>query len=156
MTTVYDTLDALGLVLPDPPAPLATYSPYQSTGNLVFISGQLPMVGGSLLCSGVVPTHVAPDKARAAARMCGLNLLSILHEATGGNLNRVRQVVRLGVFVASTADFTGQPSIANGASQLMIDVFGEKIGMHARAAVGSVSLPLGAPVEIEGLFEIEP
>ncbi len=155
MTTVYDTLETLGLVLPDPPAPLATYNPYQITGSLVFISGQLPMVGGTLLCSGVVPTHVAPDKAKTAARMCGLNLLSILHEATGGNLDRVTRVVRLGVYVASTSEFTGHPNIANGASQLMIDVFGETIGRHARAAVGSISLPLGSPVEIEGVFEIE-
>lgn len=150
--SVYERLSTLGLELPPAPTPVAAYVPYVRTGNLVFISGQIPIAQGKLICAGPTPTEVPPDKAKAAARMCALNLLAVLHGATG-DLDRVRRVVRLGVFVASTAEFTGQPGVANGASELMVDVFGES-GRHARAAVGTNVLPLGATVEVEGLFEI--
>ncbi len=152
--SVYENLEKLGLELPTAPKPVADYVPFCRTGNLVVISGQIPIAGGQLLCTGTVPDQVPPDKAIAAARLCGLNLLAVLENACGGDLNRVRRVVRLGVYVASLAEFTDQPLIGNGASELMVSVFGKEIGRHARAAVGSTSLPLGAPVEIEGMFEI--
>lgn len=152
--SVYANLENLGLELPPAPKPVAAYLPYRITGNLVFISGQLPVVDGQLLCAGTVPDRVPPDKAAAAARLCGLNLLAVLQDACDGDLNRVTQVVRLGIYVASQPDFTNQPVVANGVSELMVSVFGEVVGGHARAAVGSVSLPLGSPVEVEGMFEI--
>ncbi len=153
--SVYENLDKLGLELPPAPKPVATYLSYRKTGNLVVISGQIPIADGQLLCTGTVPDQVPPDKAVAAARLCGLNMLAVLQEACGGDLNRVTQVVRLGIYVASQPGFTAQPTIANGISELMVSVFGEAKGRHARAAVGSVSLPLGAPVEVEGMFEID-
>lgn len=153
--SVYDNLIKLGLELPPAPNPVAAYLPYQKTGNLVIISGQIPIADGQLLCIGTVPDQVPPDKAVAAARLCGLNMLAVLQEACEGDLNRVTQVVRLGIFVASQTGFTAQPTIANAVSELMVSVFGETRGRHARAAVGSVALPLGAPVEVEGMFEIK-
>lgn len=151
--SVYERLESLGLELPTAPKPVAAYVPWVRSGSLVFISGQIPIVEGQILCSGTVPVQVMPDKAQAAARMCALNLLAVLHDATDGDLNRVSRVVRLGVFVASEPGYTDQPQVANGASQLMVDVFGDA-GRHARAAVGCIALPLGVPVEVEGVFEI--
>ena len=152
--SVYARLEELGLELPPAPKPVAAYVPWVRSGNLVFISGQLPMLGGKLVCAGAVPTEVAPDKAKAAARMCALNLLAVLQDAAGGDLNNVARVVRLGVFVQSAPGWGEQPGVANGASELMVDLFGDA-GRHARAAVGSIGLPLGAPVEVEGTFELK-
>ncbi|MFG0330348.1 MAG: RidA family protein [Phycisphaerales bacterium] len=151
---VYARLSELGLELPPAPTPVAAYVPAVRSGDLVFVSGQIPMLNGSLVCAGPVPEEVPPDKAKTAARMCGLNLLAVLHN-TIGDLNKVRRVIRLGVFVASAPDFTEQPKVANGASELMVAVFGDETGRHARAAVGSIALPLGATVEVEGVFEVE-
>lgn len=153
--SVYTRLEELGLQLPTAPAPVAAYVPWTRAGSLIFVSGQIPVHDGKLICAGSAPDEVPPDKAKAAARMCGLNLLAVLHAATNENLDAVRRVVRLGVFVASNPGFTEQPSVANGASELMVEVFGAAIGRHARAAVGSVALPLGATVEVEGTFEVE-
>ncbi len=154
MPSVYDRLDELGLELPEAPMPVAAYVPFVRTGNLIFISGQIPIAGGQILCKGTVPDLVPPDKAIVAARMCGLNLLAVLERAAGGDLDSVTRVVRLGVFVASQPEFEGQPAIANGASELMVSVFGDEIGKHARAAVGSIALPLGVTVEVDGIFEV--
>jgi len=152
--SVYKRLAELGLELPPAPKPVAAYIPWVRTGNLVYTSGQVPLVDGKALCVGVVPTEVPPDKAQAAARLCALNVLAVLHAATDEDLDRVTRVVRLGVFVASSPEFGGQPQVANGASELMVAVFGEAIGRHARSAVGCSSLPLNVPVELEGVFEI--
>lgn len=152
--SVYDKLEELGLELPGPPKPVATYVPWVQTGSLIFVSGQIPIVAGSMLCHGVVPEVVRPDKAKAAARLCGLNILAVLHEATNHNLDAIAKVVRLGVYVASSPEFREHPAIADGASELMIEVFGPEIGTHSRAALGASSLPLGAPVEIDGVYEI--
>ncbi|MCH7961492.1 MAG: RidA family protein [Planctomycetes bacterium] len=146
-------LIALGLELPPAPAPLAAYVPARRAGNLVFVSGQIPMKDGSLIAQGVVPTEVDPETAVRCAQQCTLNGLAAL-KAEIGTLSRLRRVVRLGCFVASAAGYHEQPKIANGASELLIEVFGEA-GRHARAAVGSVDLPLGAPVEIEFVFEVQ-
>lgn len=147
-------LTALGIELPPVPAPVAAYVPSRKTGNLLFVSGQIPFADGKLMATGRVPDLVSQDTAKACARQCTLNGLAVVREALG-SLDRVAKVVRVGCFVASEPGFGGQPGIANEASELMLAVFGEA-GRHARAAVGSVSLPLNVPVEIEFLFEVMP
>ena len=139
--------------LPTAPAPVAAYLPAVRVGDLVFVSGQLPFDGAGLVASGPVPSEVVVEDATRAARQCVLNALAVLAGEVQGNLDRVRQIVRLGVFVASDPGFTDQPTIANGASELLVEIFGDA-GRHARAAVGSVALPLGATVEVEMVAQV--
>lgn len=146
-------LRALGLTLPPAPRPVAAYVPFVRSGNLVFVSGQIPMKDGSLMATGRVPDQVDMATAIACARQCALNGLAVVRDATG-SLDRVRRVVRLGVFVSAQPGFHDEPKVGNGASELMVQVFGEA-GRHARAAVGASDLPLGAPVEVEFVFEVE-
>ena len=146
-------LAALGVNLPAAPRPVAAYVPFVRTGNLVFVSGQIPMKDGSLMFTGRVPDQVSMADAIACARQCAINGLAVVRDAVG-SLDRVRRVVRLGVFVSAQAGFHDEPKIGNGASELMVQVFGDS-GRHARAAVGASDLPLGAPVEVEFLFEVE-
>lgn len=149
-------LAALGLTLPTPAKPVAAYVPTRRTtsggGNLVFVSGQIPLKDGQLLAKGAVPGEVSVETARQCAQQCCLNALAAI-KAEVGDLSRVKQVLRVGVFVCSQAGFYDQPKVANGASELLEQVFGEA-GKHARAAVGSIALPLGAPVEVELLVEV--
>jgi len=147
-------LAELGLSLPDPPRPVAAYVPFVRSGALLFISGQLPFTAGQLLAEGPVPSRVPIDQAQAAAQQCVLNGLAIARSALDGDLGRIQRVVRLGVFVQSDAGFGQQPQVANGASELMVTLFGEQ-GRHARAAVGVNALPLNAAVEVEFLFEVQ-
>ena len=154
MTKPAQRLANLGLTLPEAPKPVAAYVPSVQAGDLIFVSGQLPFRGGHLIATGPVPSRVSIEQAQEAARQCVLNALAVLAEAVGGDLDRVRQIVRLGVFVASDPTFTDQPQVANGASELLQDIFGD-IGRHARAAVGSVALPLGATVEVEMIARVE-
>ena len=144
----------LGITLPDAPSPVAAYIPSKQVGNLLYVSGQIPIAGGSLMAKGRVPDEISEDDARLCARQCALNGLAVARAALG-SLDRVRSVVRVGCFVASAPGFGGQPKIANEASELLVSVFGDA-GRHARAAVGSVALPLNVPVEIEFLFEVAP
>lgn len=153
MPTVAESLGKLSITLPPAPKPVAAYVPAVRTGNLVFVSGQLPFASGQLLATGPVPSKTPLESAQAAARQCVLNALSILADHLGGDLDRVERIVRLGVFVCSDPGFTEQPKVANGASELLQQIFGER-GRHARAAVGSVALPLGASVEVEMLAEV--
>ncbi|HVP73444.1 MAG TPA: RidA family protein [Phycisphaerales bacterium] len=155
MPDIHKRLADLGLTLPTPPRPVAAYIPFVRSGNLIFVSGQVPMVEGKVICLGPVPSVVSIDQARAAARQCALNGLAIVQGALEGDLNNVRQIVRVGVWVCSDAGFTEQPKVANGASELLVEIFGEH-GRHARAAVGSIALPLGATVEVEMLVEVAP
>lgn len=143
----------LGISLPDAPSPVAAYVPSKQIGNLLYVSGQIPIAGGSLMANGRVPDQVSEDDARACARQCALNGLAVARAALG-SLDRIRSVVRVGCFVASEPGFGGQPKIANEASELLVSIFGDA-GRHARAAVGSVALPLNVPVEIEFLFEVD-
>jgi enamine deaminase RidA (YjgF/YER057c/UK114 family) len=148
-------LAELGIELPKAAAPAGAYVPFVKSGNLVFVAGQITLWNGEIRHRGRLGDDMAVDEGYAAARMCGLNLIAQVREACGGNLDRVARVVRLGGFVQSTADFTDQPKVINGASDLMVEVFGEA-GRHSRAAVGAISLPLGVSVEVDGLFEIAP
>ncbi len=155
MTGTIDTrLLELGVALPPAQPPVATYVPYVITGNLVVVSGQLPMRDGKLGWSGKLGGTVSAHDGIAAARQCLLNVLAHLRTACEGDLDRVARVVRLGGFIACTPDFTQHPAIMNGASDLAVDIFGEA-GRHARATVGVPSLPHDAAVEIEGMFEID-
>jgi enamine deaminase RidA (YjgF/YER057c/UK114 family) len=141
----------LGLTLPVAPAPLAAYVPAMRTGSLVFTAGQLPLVDGSLLATGTVGVDVDAATATACARQCALNALAAV--ATVADLDTVVRVVKVVGFVASAADFTGQPAVLNGASELLGEIFGDA-GAHARSAVGVSALPIGAPVEVELVVEV--
>jgi enamine deaminase RidA (YjgF/YER057c/UK114 family) len=145
-------LSRLGLVLPTPAAPVAAYIPSRRTGNLLYISGQIPVREGKVLATGAVGTQVTMETARECARQCTLNGLAAA-KAMLGSLDSIRQVIRVGCFVACEAGFADQPKVANGASELLVEIFGES-GRHARAAVGTNALPLNVPVEIEFLFEV--
>ena len=147
------TLSQLGITLPKAPKPVASYVPAKRVGNLVYISGQIPFQNGSLMSTGIVPDQVEPEAAVACARQCTINALACL-QAEVGDLSCVTQVVKVGVFVACDPSFGDQPKIANGCSDLLVEIFGDK-GQHARAAVGVASLPLNVPVEIEFVFEVE-
>lgn len=153
MHEVDQKLQALGLSWPTPPKPVASYVPCVRAGDLLFVSGQLPMKDGKLTCEGKVPSQVSIEQAKEAARLCALNGLSIVREQIGGDWSRLVRVVRLGVFVQCPDDFTQQPQVANGASDLLQQLLGE-MGRHARAAVGSNALPLGAAVEVEMLVQV--
>lgn len=148
-----DRIRELGLELPEVVTPVASYVPAVRTGSLVYTAGQVPMVGGELAGSGIVPDQVAPERAAELARICALNALAAL-KAEVGELSRVRRVVKVVGFVASAPGFGGQPQVINGASDLLGEVFGEA-GKHARSAVGVAALPLGSPVEVELIAEVE-
>ena len=146
-------LKELGLELPALPAAAGLYVPCVRTGNLVFVSGQVPMKDGQPMLKGKLGREVSIEDAAACARQCALQALAILR-AEVGSLDNVRRVVRVGGFVASAEGFIDHPKVVNGASQLLIDLFGEP-GRHARIAVGLAELPFGVPVEVEFLFEVE-
>ena len=148
-----ENLKQLGIALPEAPMPAANYVPYAISGNLVFVSGQLPLVDGKLQMTGHVGENISIEQAAGQARLCAVNLLAQLKAACGGDLSRVKRVVKLGGFVACNSDFGNQPEVMNGASDLMVEVFGDA-GRHARFAVGTNALPRGTVVEVEGLFEI--
>ncbi len=150
--TIEARLAELGLSLPDAPAPAANYVPFVQSGALVFISGQISAGPEGLIC-GTLGDDLEVEAGIAAARACGLALIAQLRAACEGDLTRLRRVVKLTGFVNCAPDFTDQPKVVNGCSDLMVAVFGEA-GRHARAAVGAPSLPLGVAVEIEGIFEI--
>ncbi|MFQ5562918.1 MAG: RidA family protein [Parvularculaceae bacterium] len=152
MSDITARLAELGVELPEPVAPVANYVPFVVSGNLVFISGQVS-IGPDGLITGKLGDDLSLDDGVAAARACGINLLAQLKAACDGDLSRVKRCVKLGGFVNGASDFTDQAKVVNGASDLMVAVFGDA-GHHARAAVGAPSLPLGAAVEIDAVFEI--
>ena len=141
-----------GIVLPDAPPPAANYIPYVKIGKLVFVSGQVSQNENGFI-KGVLGKDLNVEEGYDAARQCAISLLAQLKSAANGDLNKVTKVVKLGGFVNSAPDFTEQPSVINGASDLLVELFGEK-GRHARTAVGA-NLPLGVAVEIDGIFEVE-
>jgi enamine deaminase RidA (YjgF/YER057c/UK114 family) len=147
-------LKELSIELDEASVPAGSYVPYVVTNNLVFISGQLPFINGKLTIKGKVGENVTIDDAIKMSEACAKALLSQLKAACNGNLDKVKKVIKLGGFVASSPDFTDQPKVINGASDLIVNIFGDK-GKHARFAVGVAALPLNVPVEIDGVFEIE-
>ena len=146
-------LAELGITLPSPMAPIANYVPYVVTGTLVVVSGQVPAVDGRIAITGKVGAGVSLDRGKEAARLCFINVVAQLKAACDGDLDRVRRVVRLGGFIASSPEFTQQALVMNGASDLAVAVFGEA-GRHARSTIGVPVLPADAAVEVEGMFEI--
>jgi len=153
MSAVAKKLEELQVEIPAASKPAASYVPYVITGNLVVISGQIPFVKGSVEGQvGKLGADFSVEQGKAVARVCAINIISQLREACGGNLDKAK-CVRLGVFVNSTPEFNEHPAVANGASDLIAQVFGER-GKHARAAVGVAALPFGVAVEVEAIFEI--
>jgi enamine deaminase RidA (YjgF/YER057c/UK114 family) len=152
VSTPEERLAELGLTVPEVAKPVAAYVPAVRSGNHVFTSGQLPMRAGELMLTGKVGDDVSAEEAYACAQQCALNAIAAV-KAEIGDLSAVVKVVKVVVFVASTPDFTGQPGVANGASELFGNVFGDA-GVHARSAVGVSALPLDAPVELELLVEV--
>ena len=154
MSTIESRLAHMGIVIPEPPAPLAAYVGHVVHSGIVTVSGQLPLVDGAVSTTGRLGDDVDIDDAVTAARVCAINLLAQVKVACDGDLERIVQCIRLGGFVASTPDFTDHPKVINGASEFMGAILGER-GAHARAAVGVAALPLNACVEIEGTFAIK-
>jgi enamine deaminase RidA (YjgF/YER057c/UK114 family) len=153
MGKVESRMYELKIVLPDAPKPVAAYIPAKQSGKLVFTAGQLPMVNGELISKGLLGQEVEIDEANKAARICTLNALAAI-KGVIGDLDRIKQIVRVVGYVASIPTFTQQPAVVNGASELLLEIFGEK-GKHARSAVGMAVLPLNASVEIELTVEVE-
>ena len=150
--SVEDKLAELGLTLPQPAAPVAAYVPVVIAGGMAYVSGQVSMKDGQLI-KGRLGETMGPEEGIAAAQACGLMIVAQLKAALGGDLSRVEKIVKLGAFVSSTADFVDQPKVANGASELMVALFGEA-GRHARSAVGVPVLPLGVAVEIDAIVAV--
>jgi enamine deaminase RidA (YjgF/YER057c/UK114 family) len=153
MGRIESRLQELNIALPTPPAPVASYVPYVVVGRLVFVSGQVSVdaTGG---IKGKLGDEIEVEQGQAAARLCALNLLAQVKAACGGDLDKVKRVVKLGGFVNVTPDFDPIPQVMNGCSDVMVAVFGD-IGRHARSAVGQANLPLNFAVEVDGVFEIE-
>ena len=151
--SITESLNALGVTLPDAPAPAANYVPFVKTGNIVYISGQISS-GPDGLIVGKLGENMDVDAGAAAARTCAISLLAQVKAACDGDIERLVRVVKLTGFVNSTADFTDQPKVINGASDFLVEALGDA-GRHARSAVSAASLPLGVAVEIEGIFEIK-
>lgn len=152
MSTIETRLAELGVTLPDAPAPAANYVPYVIAGDMVYVSGQVPM-GPDGFIIGKLGADMSVEDGAAAAKVCAISLLAQLKAACGGDIDRLVRVVKLVGFVNSTADFGDQPKVINGASDFMVNALGDK-GRHARSAVSAASLPFGVAVEIEAIFQI--
>ena len=152
MNNIENKIKELGLQLPEPPKPLAAYIPAKQAGNLVFTAGQLPTVNGEIILKGLLGQDVEIEPAYNAAKICTLNALSAI-KGVIGDLDKIKQVVRVVGYVASVPTFTQQPAVVNGASEFLLEIFGDK-GKHARSAVGMAVLPLNAAVEIELTVEV--
>jgi enamine deaminase RidA (YjgF/YER057c/UK114 family) len=154
MSVIDARLKTLGISLSAPPKPVASYVPYTMTGNLVFVSGQVPIADGALKYVGKLGADFSIEMGQAAAQLCAINVLSVLRLACDGDLDRVVRCLKVTVFVNATPDYDKHPEVANGASDLFAAVFGDT-GKHARAAVGMGSLPRGVAVEVDAIFEIK-
>ena len=152
-TNIEDKLKNLGIVLPSAPAPAANYVPYVKTGSTLYVSGQISQNESGFI-TGKLGLNLSTEEGYQAARYCAILLISQLKLACNGDLNKVESVVRLGGFVNSDPDFLDHPKVINGASDLMVEIFGDK-GKHSRAATGASSLPFGVAVEVDGIFEIQ-
>lgn len=146
-------LKELGITLPDAPMPAANYVPYVRSGNLLFISGQIPMEAGKTLFIGKLGREFKIDEGQKSARLCALNVIAQVRAALGGDLDKVKRCVRVGGFVNSMPEFGDQPQVINGASDVIVQIFGDA-GKHSRAAVGVAALPRGVATEVEAVFEV--
>jgi len=146
-------LKELSITLPDAPTPAANYVPFARSGNLLFIAGQIPMEGGKAQFIGKLGQDLKVEDGQKSARLCALNVIAQVRAALGGDLDKVRRCVRVGGFVNATPDFTDHPQVINGASDVIVQIFGDA-GKHARAAVGTSSLPRGVATEVEAIFEV--
>jgi enamine deaminase RidA (YjgF/YER057c/UK114 family) len=151
--TVESRLKELNIVLPTPPAPVASYVPFVVSGKQVFISGQVTLAPDGLKYVGIVGKEISLEDGKAAARLCALNVIAQAKAACGGDLERIKRIVKVTVFVNAVPGFTQHPEVANGASDLFVEVFGDA-GRHARAAVGAGSLPRNVATEVEAILEI--
>ena len=155
MSRITERLKELGIELPIPLQPLANYVPYRWSGSLLFVSGQVPVQNGTLPYLGKVGVDLSIEQGQAAARLCAINILAQVNAALNGNLEHVNPSLKPGGFVNCAPDFSEQPTVINGASDFMVDVFGDK-GRHARAAVGSNALPRNVAVEVDAIFDCQP
>jgi enamine deaminase RidA (YjgF/YER057c/UK114 family) len=151
--SIKEKIESLGLTLPATILPIAAYVPAVKTGNLVFVSGQLPLVHGKIIKEGKVGKEVTPEEAKEMSQLCALNALAALTQVA--ELDQIQKVVRVGGFVNGITGFVGIPPIINGASELFIKLLGEVNGKHARTAIGVAELPLNSPVEVEVLFQLK-
>ena len=154
MSSIETRLSEMGIVIPEPAAPVASYVGHVVHNGVVTVSGQLPLANGALSQTGLLGAGVSIEEGAAAAKVCAINILAQIKVACGGDLERIVRCIRLGGFVASTPDFTDHPKVINGASDFMGEVLGDR-GEHARAAVGVAALPLNASVEVEATFAIQ-
>ncbi|MEM9332871.1 MAG: RidA family protein [Pseudomonadota bacterium] len=154
MSTIESRVAELGLTIPQPPKPVASYVGFVKHGDLVFVSGQTPMVEGKITHPGILGRDVSLEDAVSEAQVCAINILAQMKSACDGDLDRIARCIRLGGFVASTPDFTDHPKVVNGASDFMGNVLGAK-GEHSRAAVGVAALPLNSCVEVDAIFAIK-
>mmetsp|Transcript_52724 Transcript_52724/g.85449 ORF Transcript_52724/g.85449 Transcript_52724/m.85449 type:complete len:159 (-) Transcript_52724:113-589(-) len=148
-------LAQIGLTIPASAAPAANYLPWIRNGRLVFVSGQIPKLPDNSLMKGKLGLDVDLEHGKAAARLCGLHLVGQMKAAAGGNLDKVRRIVKVEAFVNATETFTEHPQVVNGCSDVLVEIFGTEVGAHSRFAVGCSSLPLGVSVEIGAVVEIE-
>ena len=153
-STIVNRLRSLNITLPVAPKPVASYLPAVLLDGILTISGQIPIQDGNLIATGSVPSQTSIGEAIDAARQCTLNAIAVAAAALDGNLDRIQRIIRVGVFVASDTDFFEQPKVANGVSDLLLEIFGEP-GRHARAAVGVIALPLNATIEVEMTMRVK-
>ena len=153
-STVQDRLRALNITLPEAPMPVANYVPFQIAGDLVFVSGQLPIRDGAVVAVGKVGEALSWEQGRDAARLCMINIIAQMNRACDGDLDRIAQCIRIGGFVNCIDGYADQPKVINGASDLVVEILGDA-GRHARAAVGVNALPLNAAVEVEATFQLK-
>jgi enamine deaminase RidA (YjgF/YER057c/UK114 family) len=153
MNQFEETLAGLGLTLPEVKPPVANFVPFVITGNLLYVSGQIPTENGQIVYIGKLGEKISVAEGQQAARLCALNVIAVLKLACDGDLNKLVRCIRVGGFVNSAPEFTDQPEVINGASDLLVSVFGER-GKHARTAVGVAALPRGVAVEVDAIFEI--
>lgn len=153
MAAITDQLARMGITLPEVTLPAANYVPCTISGNTLFVSGQLPIEGGKPQFIGKVGREYSIEEGQTCAKLCGINILAHVQKALGGDLSRVKKLIRLGVFVNAPDDFTDHPKVANGVSDMMVELLGEN-GKHARFAVGVSGLPFGVAVEVDATFEI--
>lgn len=153
MSHLKTRLKELGVVLPTPAAPVASYAPFILTGNTLYVSGQLPIRDGAVV-KGTLGKDVSLEQGQEAAKLCAISILAQVNAALAGKLERIARCIKLGGFVASTPDFFDQPKVMNGASDFIVAALGNVAGKHARFAVGAAALPFGAAVEVDAIFEV--